>query len=73
MAQEARASVQIALGTSAWLVLAGFIEGFGSRTGIGWIPTTIFGLVVGATFWVLVVVRGRGQAALTGGDPVGVP
>ncbi len=64
MAQEARASVQIALGTSAWLVLAGFIEGFGSRTGIGWIPTTIFGLLVGGLFWSLVVVRGRSRTAL---------
>ncbi len=59
MAREARASVQIALGTSAWLILAGFIEGFGSRTGIGWIPTTIFGLVLGFVFWSLVVWRGR--------------
>lgn len=59
MAREARASVQIALGTSAWLVLAGFIEGFGSRTGIGWVPTTVFGLIVGALFWGLVVWRGR--------------
>jgi hypothetical protein len=62
MAQEARASVQIALGTSAWLVLAGFIEGFGSRTGIGWVPTTVFGLIVGGFFWSLVLWRGRRAA-----------
>lgn len=59
MAREARASVQIAIGTSAWLVLAGFVEGFGSRTGIGWVPTSVFGLVLGLVFWVLVVSRGR--------------
>ena len=68
MAQEARASVQIALGTSAWLVLAGFIEGFGSRTGIGWIPTTIFGLIVGALFWGLVFWRGRRAAEVHSGS-----
>lgn len=67
MAHEARASVQIALGTSGWLILAGFIEGFGSRTGIGWVPTTLFGLLLGAVFWGLVFWRGRRES------PIGTP
>ena len=58
LAVEARSSVQIALGTALWLVLAGFIEGFGSRTGLGWFPTTVFGVVTGVIFWGLVVWRG---------------
>ena len=59
LAREARASVQIALGTSAWLVLAGFVEGFGSRTGLGWAPTTLIGVTLGSVFWGLVWWRGR--------------
>lgn len=59
LAREARASVQMALGTALWLVLAGFIEGFGSRTGLGWVPTTIIGLAVGVVFWGMVWWRGR--------------
>lgn len=59
LGEEATAAVLLALGTSAWLVLAGFIEGFASRTGLSWLPTTIIGLGVGAVFWGLVVVRGR--------------
>lgn len=59
LAAEAVPAVQLALGTSAWLVLAGFIEGFASRTGLGWIPTTVMGLVIGVGFWGAMVWRGR--------------
>ncbi len=59
MAREARASVQMALGTAGWLVLAGFVEGFGSRTGLGWAVTTIMGSMLGLLFWGLVWWRGR--------------
>ena len=57
--REARLAVQIALGTALLLVFAGFIEGFGSRTGLGWIPTTIFGVTSGVIFWGMVMWRGR--------------
>jgi uncharacterized membrane protein SpoIIM required for sporulation len=58
LGHEAAAAFKIAGGTAAWLVLAGFIEGFASRQGFGWIPTTIIGLTVGAIFWGLLLWRG---------------
>lgn len=59
LAREGGVAVRLALGTAAWLVLAGFVEGFASRTGLSWIPTTVIGLVLGGVFWGLVFVRGR--------------
>jgi uncharacterized membrane protein SpoIIM required for sporulation len=56
---EAVVAVQLVLGTSVWLILAGFVEGFASRTGLSWIPTTIIGLALGGVFWGLVWTRGR--------------
>lgn len=58
LGREAVVAVQLALGTSVWLVLAGFVEGFASRTGLSWLPTTIIGVGLGAVFWGLVVLRG---------------
>jgi uncharacterized membrane protein SpoIIM required for sporulation len=60
---EAVAAVQLALGTSVWLVLAGFVEGFASRTGLSWLPTSIIGVALGAVFWGLVWIRGTRLAA----------
>jgi len=65
LGREAVVAVQLALGTSAWLVLAGFVEGFGSRTGLSWLPTTVIGLILGGVFWGLVIWRGRRVAAQT--------
>lgn len=59
LGREAVVAVQLALGTALWLVLAGFVEGFASRTGLSWVPTTIIGLLLGGGFWALVVARGR--------------
>ena len=56
---EAGASVQIVLGTAPWLVLAGLLEGFLSRVGLGPIPVTLVGVLVGGAFWGLVWWRGR--------------
>ena len=56
---EAVVAVQLALGTSAWLILAGFVEGFASRTGLSWVPTAAIGLALGGVFWALVWTRGR--------------
>jgi uncharacterized membrane protein SpoIIM required for sporulation len=67
LAVEARATVQLALGTALWLVLAGFVEGFASRTGLGWVPATATGTVIGGAFWVLVGLRGR---QVVGSEPV---
>ena len=63
LGREATAAVLLALGTAAWLVLAGFVEGFASRTGLSWIPTTVIGFALGGVFWGLVVTRGRAVAA----------
>jgi uncharacterized membrane protein SpoIIM required for sporulation len=59
LAAEAPAAFMIAGGTGAWLVVAGFIEGYASRQGFGWAPTTLIGLSVGAAFWGLWWWRGR--------------
>ena len=47
------------LGTIPWVVLAGIIEGFVTRAGFGLVPGAILGVAVGATYWTLVIVRGR--------------
>jgi uncharacterized membrane protein SpoIIM required for sporulation len=54
LADEARSAALVALGTVPWLILAGFMEGFLSRTGITWIPTLVIGILVGGGFWFLV-------------------
>ncbi len=54
MAEEARASALIAVGTIPWLVLAGLVEGFVSRTGTPWQPALILGVILGSPFWYLV-------------------
>lgn len=65
LGREAVVAVQLALGTSLWLVLAGFVEGFASRTGLSWIPTTVIGIGLGVMFWGLVWIRGRRVADQT--------
>ena len=63
LASEARDAVAIVLGTAPWLILAGFIEGFVTRSGFGLIPGMVLGLAVGGAYWALVVVRGRPATA----------
>lgn len=72
LTEEARASIVIVLGTVPWVILAGIIEGFVTRSGFGLVPGIVLGVGVGALYWGLVVVRGRpartprpGAAALT--------
>jgi uncharacterized membrane protein SpoIIM required for sporulation len=56
---EARRAVGVVLGTMPWLVLAGLLEAFVRSQGLpGWIPVVV-GLTVFATYWSLVIVRGR--------------
>ncbi|MFN2487969.1 MAG: stage II sporulation protein M [Acidimicrobiia bacterium] len=55
---EAANAFRIAGGTVPWLVVAGLIEGFVSRVGLGSVPTTIIGLLVGGVFWTLLLWRG---------------
>jgi uncharacterized membrane protein SpoIIM required for sporulation len=58
LAAEARPAMAVVLGTVPWLVLAGFIEGFVTRSGFGLWPGLALGVAVGAVFWGLVVLRG---------------
>lgn len=56
---EAPASLRLAAGTALWLVLAGFVEGFASRTGVGWVAVSLIGLTLGGLFWGLYFWRSR--------------
>lgn len=59
LGEEARSAALVALGTAPWLVLAGLIEGFVSRTGTGWVASAVIGMLIGAGFWVMVWILGR--------------
>jgi uncharacterized membrane protein SpoIIM required for sporulation len=56
--EETRRSVEIALGTALWLVLAGLVEGFVTPAGFGLAANAVIGLTLGAVYWALVIVRG---------------
>jgi uncharacterized membrane protein SpoIIM required for sporulation len=58
---EALVSVKLVLGTAPWLVLAGFVEGFVSRTGTSAGPAILIGLLLGGLFWGLAVTRSANQ------------
>jgi uncharacterized membrane protein SpoIIM required for sporulation len=75
LVEEARPAIAIVLGTMPWVVLAGIIEGFVTRAGVGLVPGTAIGVGAGAVYWSLVLVRGRpvaAKATATGG-PTAVP
>jgi uncharacterized membrane protein SpoIIM required for sporulation len=63
---EARASVEIVLGTAVWLVVAGLVEGFLTPAGKGLTVVLIVGLGLGALYWGLVLWRGAPGAVATG-------
>ena len=74
LAEEARSSVQLILGTAPWLVLAGLVEGFVTPSGLGLGVVALVGLGLGVLYWTLVVWRGAGavragRAALPAGTP----
>jgi uncharacterized membrane protein SpoIIM required for sporulation len=58
LGEEAKAAVLVTVGTIPWLVLAGLVEGFVSRTGTTWLPATTIGLVIGGGFWAMVWLLG---------------
>jgi uncharacterized membrane protein SpoIIM required for sporulation len=62
---EARASVEIVLGTAVWLVVAGLVEGFLTPAGKGLTVVLIVGLGLGALYWGLVFWRGAPGAVAT--------
>jgi uncharacterized membrane protein SpoIIM required for sporulation len=56
--QEARAAIEMVLGTAPWLVVAGLVEGFLTPAGTG-LPTVLaVGVSLGAVYWGLVLWRG---------------
>ncbi|MBT8249956.1 MAG: stage II sporulation protein M [Acidimicrobiia bacterium] len=57
LVEEARSAALIAWGTALFLVLAGLIEGFVSRTGTTWAPSLVIGLAIGFPFWAMVYRR----------------
>ncbi len=57
LALEARRSMEIILGTAAWLVVAGLAEGFVSRS-VDLTGALVVGLGLGIAYWSLVVLRG---------------
>ena len=59
---EARAAVEIILGTAPWLVLAGLVEGFVTPAGTGLDAVVAVGLSLGAIYWGLVLWRGTPDA-----------
>jgi uncharacterized membrane protein SpoIIM required for sporulation len=63
LAAEARAAVEVVLGTALWLVVAGFTEGLVTPLGIGVGPALVVGLGWGTVFWGLVWWRGRAAPA----------
>lgn len=66
LVEEARPAIAIVLGTMPWVVLAGIIEGFVTRAGVGLVAGIVIGVGVGVVYWSLVLVRGRPEA---GGGP----
>jgi uncharacterized membrane protein SpoIIM required for sporulation len=64
--QEARAAVEIVLGTAAWLVVAGLVEGFLTPAGKGLNVVLVVGLGLGAIYWGLVLWRGAPDRLVTG-------
>ncbi len=56
--EEARAAIEMVLGTAAWLVVAGLVEGFVTPAGLGLAPVFVIGFGLGAIYWGLVWWRG---------------
>jgi uncharacterized membrane protein SpoIIM required for sporulation len=54
LATEARAAVELVLGTAVWLVVAGLVEGLVTPLGIGVGPALAVGFGLGTLYWALV-------------------
>jgi uncharacterized membrane protein SpoIIM required for sporulation len=59
LADEARKTVEMVLGTAPWLVVAGLVEGFVTPAGLGAPIVVTVGVGLGLLYWTLVVWRGR--------------
>lgn len=56
--REARAAVELVLGTLPWLVLAGIVEGFVTPQGLALPSAAAVGIGLGVVYWGLVIARG---------------
>ena len=56
--EEARAAIEMVLGTAPWLVVAGLVEGFLTPSGTGLPAVMAVGFSLGAIYWGLVLWRG---------------
>lgn len=61
--REAVPALALVLGTAPWLVVAGIVEGFVTGSGTGLEEALVVGFALGALYWTLVVVLGRGSRA----------
>jgi uncharacterized membrane protein SpoIIM required for sporulation len=66
---EARAAVELVLGTALWLVVAGLIEGLVTPLGIGVGPALAVGVGFGALYWALAWRLGAPLTAGPGSSP----
>ncbi|HJV08368.1 MAG TPA: stage II sporulation protein M [Acidimicrobiales bacterium] len=66
---EARAAIELVLGTALWLVVAGLTEGLVTPLGIGVGPALAVGFGLGALYWFLVWRLGRPLTAGLGASP----
>jgi uncharacterized membrane protein SpoIIM required for sporulation len=71
--QEARAAIEIILGTAPWLVVAGLVEGFLTPAGTGLSTVVAIGGALGAIFWGLVLWRGGPPEEVTTAELIGAP
>lgn len=61
LVEEAGPAAQLALGTAPFLVLAGFVEGYVSRTGTSAATSIIIGFTLAGAFWLTAALRGTRQ------------
>ncbi|MFN0090568.1 MAG: stage II sporulation protein M [Acidimicrobiales bacterium] len=61
-AAQARQTVEVAIGTAVWLVVAGLLEGFVTPQGVGPRAALAIGAAAALAFWALVLWRGGAPA-----------
>ena len=71
--EEARAAIEIILGTAPWLVVAGLVEGFLTPAGTGLSSVVAVGVALGAIYWGLVLWRGGPPEEIATADLTGAP
>ena len=67
LAIEARAAVELVLGTAPWLVVAGLTEGLVTPLGIGPAPAVAVGVGLAAVYWLSVWKLGAPRPSVTAG------